>query len=91
MCKYMRNFDFIFMMILVGLEIALITINLLDLFEIFDPESEKYFKKQNSIISLIESIVSISIEIASVWIVIVYGIHSLYFKIIDKLYCYIYA
>jgi len=89
MCKYLRNIDFFFMIALVVLEVTCVAMFSLVLAKTFELERNDEREKEIYYANLIYSILSISLEFASTWMIIVLGIHSLYFKVIQKLTWYI--
>jgi hypothetical protein len=85
----MRNFDFFFMLSLVITELTLSTIYVILLIEIFESDYFKESQKESYLVELLESVLSICINCISVWILVCLGMHSLYFKIIHRLFWYI--
>jgi hypothetical protein len=85
----MRNFDFFFMLSLVLTEISISAIYLIILFNIFESDSFNESQKENYLVELLESALSICFNCISIWILICLGMHSLYFKIIHRLFWYI--
>ncbi len=85
----MRNFDFFFMLSLVITELTLSTIYVILLFDIFESDYFKQSQKETYLVELLESGLSICFNCISVWILISLGMHSLYFKIIHRLFWYI--
>ena len=90
MCKWLRNVNFSLLVILILLEITTIlfySIIFINTFKYENNEDEKEndFFYLNSLLSIF----SIGLSLFSIWIIIQYGIHSLYFKIINRLKWYI--
>jgi hypothetical protein len=90
MCKWLRNVNFSLLVILILLEVATIVFYLIIFvntlkYENNDDENENAFFYLNSLLSIF----SIGLSLFSIWIIIQYGIHSLYFKIIDRLKWYL--
>lgn len=90
MFKWLRNLNFCLLNILILLEVSTIVLYFIILvntlkYEKKDEEKEDSYIYLNSILSIF----SISLSMVSIWVIIVYGVHALYFKIINRLRYYI--
>ena len=90
MCKYLRNVDFMFMIALIVLEMTTLVLYFLILGNTFDLDRTTDAINDAYFMNLLNSVLSIFLEVTAIWVIIVFGIHSLYFKVIQRLILYIF-
>jgi hypothetical protein len=89
MCKEIRNFNFALMIGLIILEITSFVIYIIILVNTTELDTTNEYYKNVYVSNLVNSFLSIALEIISIILIIIFGIHALYFKIIHKLIWYI--
>jgi hypothetical protein len=89
MCKYTRNIDFTGMLFLLLLEITTFVFYFLIMTYTFDLDESIENEKEAYLANLLNCILSMSLAVLSLWMILIFGLHSLYFKIIPRLIWYI--
>ncbi len=89
MCKEIRTFNFFMMTALILLELSSLIMFVIILINTVGLDTTNEYYKNVYISNLLNSILSIALDLVSVVMIIIFGIHALYFKIIHKLIWYI--
>jgi hypothetical protein len=89
MCKEIRNFNFFLMIGLILLELASLVIYVIILINTLKLDTSDDYYKNIYTSNLVIAFMTIALEIISITLIIVFGLHALYFKIIRKLIWYI--
>ncbi len=84
--KILRNSLFIFMLLQIFIEIASFIVSFILFFISFQSKNEE---EEPNMCYIVYSLITICLEILSIYILIIVGINSLYFKKIDRLVWYI--
>jgi len=89
MCKYIRNIDIALMMSLVIIEVSSFCVWVVMLISTLDQPRSNDNDEDAYSINLIYCITNMSLLTISFYIILVFGLHSLYFKVIGRLIFYI--
>lgn len=76
-------------MFLILLEITSFVFYFLIMAFTFELHYSKDSEKEAYVANLIDCILSMSLAVLAIWIILIFGLHSLYFKIIPRLIWYI--
>lgn len=89
MYKYLRNTNFFLMTMLFILEMVTMVLFIIILSYTFRLDTQKEAEKSAYFYNILNSCLSLVLEILGIWVILAWGMHALYFKITYRLKWYI--